>query len=93
MDKYATIGLLTVPTEFTSTDPSNYTMVNSGGKGLDRKVEGKKVTYSYSLKEFRGLEVNSSKSKTVHSSSTCIGRRLYGSNVYENGTKVGNIGE
>ncbi|KAF2262562.1 hypothetical protein CC78DRAFT_606095 [Lojkania enalia] len=91
MNDYAAIGLSTVPTPFNSTVPSTFNLTNAGGRGLDRKVEGDKVTYSYFLREYRGAEEKASADKVLHSSSKCIGRNLWGSDVYEKGRIVGNI--
>lgn len=91
MDNYGSIGLVTVNTYFNWTDPSSYTVTNMSGQGLDRKVEGNKVTYSYSLKEYRGLDERSSGDKVLHSSASCVGRTLYKTDIYENGKKVGTL--
>jgi hypothetical protein len=91
MNDYATFGLSIVDTEFDSKNSSDYTLTNSSGQGLDRKVEGDKVTYSYALKEYFGLEERSSKDKILHSSSTCIGRHIWGYDIYEKGKVVGNL--
>ncbi|KAK0707873.1 hypothetical protein B0H67DRAFT_648009 [Lasiosphaeris hirsuta] len=77
MTEYALPGFWLVPTEYNISDPSTYTTTNISGSGLDRKVDGNKLTYSYSLKEYRGIESSSSTDKVVHSSSTCIGRTYF----------------
>ncbi|RVD80415.1 uncharacterized protein DFL_008312 [Arthrobotrys flagrans] len=88
---HATVGLVTVPIEFNHTDQGNYNVTNLGGQGIDRKVEGDTITYSYSLKEYQGLETTSSKNKVIHSSSSCVGRTFYENDVYEGGELVGSI--
>ncbi|KAK3349081.1 hypothetical protein B0T25DRAFT_569733 [Lasiosphaeria hispida] len=93
MTEYALPGFWLVPTEYNISDPSTYTMTNISGSGLDRKVEGNKLTYSYSLKEFRGTEESLSTDKVVHSSSTCIGRTYYkdvtgAEHIYEKGKLI-----
>ncbi|KAK6496291.1 hypothetical protein TWF481_002316 [Arthrobotrys musiformis] len=91
LSNYATFGLLTAPTNFDQKSPSSYNTTNLGGQGLDRKVEGNEITYSYFLKEYHDRETTLSKDKVIHSSARCVGRRLFDYNVYENGTIVGNI--
>ncbi|KAH8587889.1 hypothetical protein B0O99DRAFT_583890 [Bisporella sp. PMI_857] len=91
MSDYASVGLSTAPSEFDSKNPANFTLTNSAGQGLDRKVEGDKVTYSYSLKEYQGVDVRPAQNKVLHSSSSCVGRTLWGSNVFAGGKLVGNL--
>ncbi|KAM7205172.1 hypothetical protein V8F20_003309 [Naviculisporaceae sp. PSN 640] len=87
---FASIGLASVPTTLIMSDPTTYTRNNISGQGLDRKVdEDGNVTYSYSLKEYVGLDVISSKENIVHSSSRCLGRNMFNGNVYEKGKLVG----
>jgi hypothetical protein len=93
MSDYATVGMTTVPTEFDSKNSAHFTLTNAAGHGLDRKVEGEEVTYSYSLKEYRGLDVNPAQDKVLHSSSSCVGRTMWGSNLFEDGKLVGNMGK
>ncbi|CUS15094.1 unnamed protein product [Tuber aestivum] len=92
MSDYAAVGMSTVLTEFDSTNPT-ITLTNSSGQGLDRKVEGDKVIYSYSLKEYQGLDVHPARDKVLHSSSSCVGRTMWGSNIFEDGKLVGNVDE
>ncbi|RYP01586.1 hypothetical protein DL765_010851 [Monosporascus sp. GIB2] len=89
VSNYALTGLTSVPTEYNMSDPSTYTMTNISGLGLNRKVEGDTVTYSYSLREYRGLDQYPSTDKVLHSSSRCIGRAFYNGAVYEKGRRVG----
>lgn len=91
MNKYATVGLSTVPSEFDSKNPLTYNATNITGHGFDRVVHGDTVTYSYRLKEYRGLQISSSRTEILHSSSSCIGRAIWGSNVYVDGQMVGNF--
>ncbi|RYP52153.1 hypothetical protein DL770_011022 [Monosporascus sp. CRB-9-2] len=89
---FSVIGLLSVQTEFQMTDESSYNLTNITGQGLDRKVEGNALTYSYSLREYSGSEVRASADRILRSSSRCVGRVLYNNgDVYERGAKVGNI--
>jgi len=91
MNRYATVGLSTMPSEFDSKNPLTYNATNITGHGFDRVVHGDTVTYSYRLKEYRGLQISSSKTEILHSSSSCIGRTIWGSNVFENGQIVGDL--
>jgi len=93
MNNYGTVGLVSVPVEFSSSTPSSYNMTNISGQGVDRKIEGNRVTYSYSMKEFSGLDTLSTTDKIVRSSSSCIGRTLNGISIYEDGRVVGNLCE
>ncbi|KAK4159958.1 hypothetical protein QBC43DRAFT_191258, partial [Cladorrhinum sp. PSN259] len=86
---HALVGLPSVISEFDLLDPSSQSMVNISGQGLDRSVDGDRVTYSYSLKEYEGLKESSSINKTLHSSSRCIGRVFYNGSIYEKGREVG----
>jgi hypothetical protein len=93
MDNLALVGLTTTPIDLNLRDPSSYTVKNIGGEGVDRKVEGGQVTYSYFLKEYQGLEEYPSTDKVLHCSSRCTGRTIKKSDVYDNtGSWVGNIG-
>lgn len=77
MNRYATIGLSNVPGgDFDSKNISTYNATNINGHGLNRMINGDRVTYSYYLKEYRGEEVNSSKTNVLHSSSKCIGETV-----------------
>ncbi|EMR69802.1 hypothetical protein UCREL1_3176 [Eutypa lata UCREL1] len=91
VDNYGLLGLATAPVWFNWTDPPSYTATNISGQGLDRTVEGANVTYSYSMKEYRGVEEYASKDRNVRSTSQCVGRTLYGKDVYEDGENVGNL--
>jgi len=93
MGNYATLGQFLVPTPFSPRDPTSFTATNISGQGLSRTIEGDKVTYSYTMKEFRGGDEYPSNSMVLHSSSKCIGRVLRGSDVYEDGKIVGKVGE
>jgi hypothetical protein len=77
-DEYGLIGLVTVDTQYNITDPASYNRANMSGQGLDRKVEGDKVTYSYALKEYRGLDEYPSADTVIQSTSSCIGRPFTG---------------
>jgi hypothetical protein len=57
------------------------------GQGLNRKVEGDTVTYSYYLKEFQDTNVRPS-DKVLHSSSRCLGRAAVKGEVYERGKQI-----
>lgn len=93
VDNYGLLGLATAPVWFNWTDPPSYTATNISGQGLDRTVEGANVTYSYSMKEYRGVEEYASEDRKVRSTSQCVGRTLYGKDVYEDGENVGNLGK
>ena len=88
---YGSIGLPMVSTELDPKNPATFTLTNASGQGLDRKVEGKKVIYSYSLKEYQGLKVAGAKDKVIHSASSCVGSMMWGNNIYTNGKLIGNI--
>ncbi|GAB1312043.1 hypothetical protein MFIFM68171_02253 [Madurella fahalii] len=75
--------------KFSYTDTSSYNMRNISGRTLDRKVEGNNVTYSYVLKEYRYVEEILSTTSVLHSSASCIGRKVYNNTVYEDGRQVG----
>ncbi|KAK6507928.1 hypothetical protein TWF481_006349 [Arthrobotrys musiformis] len=90
MNNYAAIALSAGGMDFNETDPVDYNVTNLGGQGLNRRVEGDTLTYSYFLKEYRGLEVNSSADKVLHSSSRCSSRTIDSDDVYEDGVYVGN---
>ncbi|KAK0711757.1 hypothetical protein B0H67DRAFT_491133 [Lasiosphaeris hirsuta] len=71
------LASLTVRTMYNQSDPSAYNMKNISGLGLDRNVDGDKVTYTYRLREHRGLDEYSSLDRVVQSSSSCLGRNYY----------------
>lgn len=85
LNEWATVGLLVAPTEFIETNMSTYTLEDSGGYGLNRKVEGRIVTYSYIPREHYGLETKASQDRTIYSSSTCIGGFIIDEDVYIDG--------
>jgi hypothetical protein len=78
---------------YNQSDPSTYNLKNISGQGLDRSVDGNAVTYTYHLREHRGLDDYSSSSSVVHSSSSCIGRNFFDGSVYEKGARVGTLGK
>jgi hypothetical protein len=92
MSNFSYAGLTAVPTLYNQSDPSTYNMKNISGQGLDRSVDGDAVTYTYHLREHRGLNDYSSSSSVVHSSSSCIGRTFFDGSVYEKGARVGILG-
>jgi hypothetical protein len=90
MGNYAWVGLGMGSIRFDPAEPSSHNEGNISGLGLDRKVEGDKVTYSYFLKEYRDGEENKT-NKALQSSSSCIGTTVYGNNVYKDGNLVGSL--
>jgi hypothetical protein len=93
MNNFSYAGLTAVPITYNQSDPSTYNMKNIGGQGLDRSVDGNTVTYTYHLREHRGLDDYSSSSRVVRSSSSCIGRTFFNASVYEKGAKIGTLGK
>jgi hypothetical protein len=93
MSNFNYAGLTAVPIIYNQSDPSTYNMKNISGQGLDRSVDGNLVTYTYYLREHRGLVDYSSSSSIVHSSSSCIGRNFFNGSVYEKGVRVGTLGK
>ncbi|KAK3985424.1 hypothetical protein QBC44DRAFT_275230 [Cladorrhinum sp. PSN332] len=89
--EYALVGLATAPVSFNKTDQASWTMKNVSGYGLDRTVDGSKLTYTYSLNEYRGLDRNFNDDHAVHSSSSCVARNYYNGTVYHNGQEVGKV--
>lgn len=92
MSNYVTLGQFLVPTPFSPRDPVSFTATNISGRGLSRKIEGDKVTYSYTMKEFRGGDEYPS-GMVLHSLSKCIGRVIRGSDVYEDEKIVAKVSE
>lgn len=82
-----------VSTEFDPKNPATFTLTNASGEGLDRKVDGDKVTYSYPLKEYQGLTITPAKDRVLHSSSSCVGSTVWGKNIFTDGKLVGNTGK
>lgn len=74
---------------FNQSVASSYDMTNISGTGLNRRVEGHNLTYSYFLREYQGDEERPSKDRVLHSSSSCVGRYADIDGVYENGELVG----
>jgi hypothetical protein len=87
LDSLEQIGRLTVPYSFSSRDETTWNAKNLSGFGVDRVVEGNKVTYTYSLREYRGFEEYSSISRVMHSSASCITRYVGEDGIYE-GDKI-----
>ncbi|KAK4113397.1 hypothetical protein N656DRAFT_616015 [Canariomyces notabilis] len=93
LGEQAVVGLALMPSRFHEWDgfhwnPSQYNVTSIDGRGVDRTVEADRVTYSYSLREYRGTDVYPSAERVVHSSSRCIGRRYYNGTFYANGQAV-----
>jgi hypothetical protein len=82
-----------MPILFDYSDPSTYNANNINGSSVDRHVDvdAKNVTYTYHLREWRGLQSYTSPDIFVRSSSTCSSRVLYGTGIYENGQLVAGL--
>ncbi|KAH7310850.1 hypothetical protein B0I35DRAFT_79363 [Stachybotrys elegans] len=61
--------------------------MNIAGLGLNRTVDGDKITYSYLLREYQGTETRQSE-ELLESSSTCLERVVRDGEVYERGEKI-----
>jgi hypothetical protein len=92
LGKQALVGLVYMPSLFSSSNPSLHSMTNIDGRGVDRNVEADTVTYSYSLREYRGPNAYPSAERVVHSSSRCIARRFFNGTFYANGQAVATPG-
>lgn len=88
---FASVGLATSPLSLNKSDPASWTTENVDGLGVNRTVDGRTLTYTFSLNEYRGLEVESNKDHVVHSSSSCIVRNFYNGTVYQDGKSVGEV--
>ena len=61
------------------------------GLGLDRKVEGTEVTYTYFLRGYQGEEVKLDPDRTIQSSSSCAGSFVWGPDVYKDEQWLGKV--
>ncbi|KAK0668516.1 hypothetical protein QBC41DRAFT_393570 [Cercophora samala] len=90
---FALVGLVASPISFNKSDPTSWTTQSVDGLNINRTVDGGTLTYTLSLNEYRGLEVESNKDHLVHSSSSCIARNFYNGTVYRDGKNVGTVSE
>ncbi|KAH7305308.1 hypothetical protein B0I35DRAFT_464917 [Stachybotrys elegans] len=90
--QFASLGLLLQPLDFDIETPSNFNRNNLSRAGIDRKVNGKTVTYSYSLREFISAEEYISRENVIYSSSTCQTWFVDGIVVFDSNMKMlGNL--
>ncbi|KXX77184.1 hypothetical protein MMYC01_207683 [Madurella mycetomatis] len=80
--------MITSPIGFLYTDILSCNIQNTGISGPNRTVEGNTVTYSYGLKDYVNFHQLPSTDTVLHSSASCIVRKVVGNGVYKNGTKV-----
>ncbi|KAK4455267.1 hypothetical protein QBC34DRAFT_460104 [Podospora aff. communis PSN243] len=93
INNFALAGLTVVDTKHNRSDPSTYNMKNISGKSLDRSITGDRVTYTYHLREYRGLDEYASTDRILHSSSQCLGRSIFNKTVYEKGKPVADLND
>ncbi|KAK5655738.1 hypothetical protein OQA88_5275 [Cercophora sp. LCS_1] len=91
MANFALSSFIVADTKYNQSDPSTYTMRNISGLGLDRSVDGDTVTYTYHLREHRGLDEYASSGLAFQSSSNCLGRNFYNGGIYEKGKLVATL--
>ncbi|KAK4196908.1 hypothetical protein QBC40DRAFT_312485 [Triangularia verruculosa] len=89
--EFAAVGLAASPISFNKSDLASWTTKNVDGLPLNRTVDGRTLTYTFSLNEYRGLEVEPNKDHVVHSSSNCIARNFYNGTVYQDGKDMGTV--
>jgi hypothetical protein len=87
LNSFERIGRLTVPYSLSSRDLTTWNAKNLSGYGVDRIVDGKTVTYTYPLREYRGVEEYPSSSRIMHTSASCITRYVGEDGIYE-GDKI-----
>ncbi|KAK4443860.1 hypothetical protein QBC34DRAFT_361207 [Podospora aff. communis PSN243] len=58
---------------------------NISEQSIDGSVDGQTVTYSYSFKEAKGLEMLRSKERVLRSSVKCVVRQVRNGKIYEHG--------
>ncbi|KAK4220522.1 hypothetical protein QBC38DRAFT_462530, partial [Podospora fimiseda] len=89
--EYGQVGLISAPFIFNKTDQQSWTTKNVSGYNVNRTVDGNKLTYSYSLNEYRGTNVETDKNHVVHSSLTCVARTFWNGTLYRDGRDVGKL--
>ena len=79
------------PIALNESDPEDYNKRFHNGYDLSRAINGKAVSYSYWLKQQRGLDNDLSDDRIIHSSSNCTGWSVVNDDMYQEGRITGTV--